>query len=183
MGGEVGVRSVPGTGSTFWFTVRCNKSDSQLKPALAPAPNSGAKAEDTLRRYYRHARILLAEDDWVNQEVAMELLSEVLGLHVDLAVDGEKAVEMIASNKYDLILMDVQMPNLDGIAATGLIRQMKGMAYIPILAMTANAFEEDRQKCLAAGMNDFITKPVDPDVLLSKLLHWLEKTITSKSTG
>ena len=183
MGGEVGVRSVPGTGSTFWFTVRCNKSDSQLKPALAPAPNSGAKAEDTLRRYYRHARILLAEDDWVNQEVAMELLSEVLGLHVDLAVDGEKAVEMIASNKYDLILMDVQMPNLDGIAATGLIRQMKGMAYIPILAMTANAFEEDRQKCLAAGMNDFITKPVDPDVLFSKLLHWLEKTITSKSTG
>ena len=86
MGGEVGVRSTPGAGSTFWFTIRCNKSDNQLEPVLLPASSSGAKAEETLRRHYRHARILLAEDDWVNQEVAMELLSEVIGLHVDLSL-------------------------------------------------------------------------------------------------
>jgi len=183
MGGEVGVKSTLGAGSTFWFTVRCSKCDSQLRQAPALASTSGAKAEETLRRHYRHARILLAEDDWVNQEVAMELLREVIGLQVDLAVDGEKAVEMVTSKEYDLILMDVQMPNMDGIAATGIIRNMAGMASIPILAMTANAFEEDRQKCLTAGMSDFIAKPVDPDVLFSKLLRWLEKTIVPKAAG
>lgn len=113
----------------------------------------------------------------------MELIKEVIGLQVDLAEDGEKAVEMAASTPYDLILMDIQMPKLDGIAATRMIRQLPGRNNTPILAMTANAFENDRQKCIASGMNDFIPKPVDPDVLFVKLLRWLEKPPVAAAVG
>ena len=180
MDGEVGVRSRLGAGSTFWFTIRCAAGASLPVPLLPPASTSGSLAEQSIRNHFRHARILLTEDDWVNQEVALELLKEVLGLQVDLAEDGEKAIEMAASTDYDLILMDIQMPKLDGIAATGIIRKLAGREHTPILAMTANAFEDDRQKCLASGMNDFIAKPVAPDLLFVKLLHWLETTATAK---
>ena len=181
MGGEVGIKSTPGLGSTFWFTIRCSKCVNTDGHLVMPAQISGTAAETVLRTDYQHARILLAEDDWVNQEVAIELLKEVLGLHVDLAKDGEQAIEMASNNDYDLILMDIQMPKLDGIGATLAIRKLPGWQTTPILAMTANAFEEDRQRCLAAGMNDFIAKPVDPEVLFSKLLLWLAmRTSTTK---
>jgi CheY-like chemotaxis protein/HPt (histidine-containing phosphotransfer) domain-containing protein len=118
------------------------------------------------------ARILLAEDNALNQEVALELLNHI-GLHVDVADDGQIALEKAHAMQYDLILMDVQMPRLDGLAATREIRKLHGYADTPILAMTANAFESDRQECIAAGMNDHVPKPVDPQMLYAKLLQWL----------
>ena len=120
----------------------------------------------------RGRHILLAEDNPVNQEVALELLKSV-GFVVDLAVDGEQAVELAGKNDYDLILMDIQMPKLDGIQSTQAIRRLPGRTAVPILAMTANAFDEDREACLGAGMNDHIAKPVDPVKLYAALVHWI----------
>ncbi|MBD9355229.1 PAS domain S-box protein [Methylomonas albis] len=117
-------------------------------------------------------RVLLAEDNPINQEVALELLQEA-GLLVDLAENGRIACEMAAKNAYDLILMDMQMPDMDGIAATLAIRRMPGREKTPILAMTANAFDEDRQNCLNAGMSDHIPKPVNPEVLYDAILRWM----------
>jgi len=118
-------------------------------------------------------RILLAEGEPVNQEVSRCLLEDV-GLVVDLAEDGQQALELARQNHYALILMDMQMPNLNGVDATKAIRELPGYDQTPILAMTANAFDEDRQRCLDAGMNDHIGKPVDPNVLFETLSKWLE---------
>jgi CheY-like chemotaxis protein/two-component sensor histidine kinase len=170
MGGEIGVDSQPGAGSTFWFTVRLGKS---MSVAEAPVPTQMQEtAEVRLQREFAGTRILLAEDEPVSQEVALGLLEEV-GLAVDLAEDGEIALALARRHPYALILMDMQMPHLNGVDATQAIRADSLNRSTPILAMTANAFDEDRQICLEAGMNDHIGKPVDPDVLFETLLHWL----------
>ena len=129
----------------------------------------------------RGRRILLAEDNPINQEVATELLKEA-GLSVDLAEDGQQAIELARRNNYDLILMDVQMPHVDGIEATQTIRRLPGHTAIPIIAMTANAFNEDRDICLGAGMNDHLAKPVAPEKLYATLLHWIRPKPTGHSS-
>jgi signal transduction histidine kinase len=170
MGGAIGVESAPGRGSTFWFTARFDKGADAEAPASACAPD----AEERLRARHAGARILLAEDEPVNREVSCSLLEDA-GLCVDLAEDGAQAVAMAKDRRYDLILMDMQMPHLNGADATREIRRLPGHAGTPILAMTANAFEEDRQCCLEAGMNEHIGKPVDPELLYEILLKWLDR--------
>ena len=172
MGGDIGVDSQPGVGSTFWITVRLGKAPT-VNGTVPPAPTlSRQPADERLLDEFAGTRILLAEDEPINQEVSRGLLEDV-GLAVDLAEDGVQAVEMAKQNRYALILMDMQMPHLNGVDATRAIRALPGYAETPILAMTANAFDEDRQVCIEAGMNDHIGKPVDPDKLFETLLKWL----------
>jgi len=139
-------------------------------PLLARASAAG-EAEELLRRRHAGQRVLLVEDNPVNQEMAVELLRRS-GLVIETTDDGARAVELATTRRYDLVLMDVQMPGTDGLAATRLLRQRSGRA-LPVIAMTANAFDEDRAACLAAGMNDHVAKPVDPELLYATLLRWL----------
>ncbi len=170
MGGECGLTSTPGEGSTFWFTATL-EAGSTIAPESQP-PMLEDEAEQILLARRRPARILLAEDNPINQEVALDLLKDV-GLLADLAADGESAVKMASETRYDLILMDMQMPVMDGLTATRLIRHNERHARVPIVAMTANAFGEDRLRCLQAGMNDHVAKPVDPRKLYGALVKWL----------
>lgn len=177
MGGDAGVESTVGVGSTFWFTARLQRG--VVMTAVAPRHPPAASAEAALRRDHAGARILLAEDHEINSQVALALLG-VAGLNVDLAVDGQQAVELARTRPYDLVLMDMQMPHMDGLDATREMRRLAGWADIPILALTANAFDADRRACQAAGMNDFIAKPMDASVLYQTLLKWLGRQ-TSRS--
>ena len=179
MGGDVGVSSQEGAGSTFWATVRLRQV---IATKSGEAENQPAEAVlGTLTRLFKGTRILLAEDDPVNQEVEAYLLKDA-GLVVDIAENGREAVTMASQNSYALILMDMQMPVMNGLDATRAIRQLPAMAHVPILAMTANAFNDDRNNCLAAGMNDHIGKPVEPDVLCATILDWLQKSGSAPST-
>ncbi len=169
MGGDITVDSRPGEGSCFVFTLLLPRSTG----AVAPAPTFGpGTAGDRLRNEFSGIRVLLAEDEPVNGEVARTLL-EAQGLVVDVAVDGVEAVALARQTPYALILMDIQMPNLNGVDATRAIRALPSHARTPVLAMTANAFAEDRKVCLAAGMDDHLPKPVIPDRLYEAVLTWL----------
>ena len=142
--------------------------------AADPAPAlAGGHAEHALRLRHAGSRVLLAEDNPVNQEIVRELLRDA-GLQVDVADDGHAALAQAGQRAYAVVLMDMQMPGMDGLEASRQLRSVLG-ATMPIIALTANAFEEDRQACLEAGMNDYLVKPVDPDVLFACVLRWLDR--------
>jgi CheY-like chemotaxis protein len=173
MGGTVGVQSRPGQGSLFWFTALLAHATGATPAAGAAAAPLSAPAEQALRLHHAGKRVLLAEDEPINRVVVCGLL-ESAGLQVVQAADGLQAVALAAAQLPDLVLMDMQMPGLDGIGATRRIRQLPGAAALPIIALTANAYAEDRAHCLAGGMSDFLAKPVDPEQLFALLLQWLE---------
>ncbi len=172
MQGTAGASSRPGQGSTFWLTARLRRPDAQAEDRRL---DTSGMAEQVLQRDFSGCLVLVVEDEPINREVTSLLLEDV-GLRVDVAVDGCEAVEKLRRDDYALILMDMQMPRLDGVGATRQIRQLPNGRSLPILALTANVFAEDRDICLAAGMNDFVSKPVDPAQLYASLLYWLQRS-------
>ncbi|MFO1326222.1 MAG: PAS domain S-box protein [Rubrivivax sp.] len=170
MGGRIGARSQPGRGSTFWveLPLHAGNHDAATRHLAQPdTPRSPSRLRD--------ARILVVEDNPINQEVTSTLLG-ALGARVQIAASGEDALRVFDPAAHDLILMDVQMPGMDGLRATAAIRARAGGQAVPIVAMTANAFAEDRAQCLAAGMNDYLAKPVEPQALEHCLLRWLPES-------
>ncbi|MBL8483637.1 MAG: response regulator, partial [Rhodocyclaceae bacterium] len=168
MGGDAGAESELGKGSSFWFTARLQK------PAAAGSLESRGLAQIAASPAQSVAgkRILVVEDDLINQEILREILDGT-GIHIDVANDGEEGVASVREGHYDLVLMDLQMPRMDGLEATRRIRAMPDFKQLHIVALTANAFIEDRERCAAAGMNDFLTKPLDPDQFKAQLAQWL----------
>lgn len=205
MGGEISVESAPDQGSTFTFTaffapaphsaIMGGIGDGDASPAdeAPPEPDAPSVTRHTLPAPFTplHGRVLVAEDNGVNRLVAEGILSS-FGLEADMACNGEEAVRMGREGGYDVILMDIQMPILDGLEATRLLRsgdpaeaggEHARPVATPIVAMTAHAMSGDRERSLAAGMNDHVTKPIDPDILYATLCHWLPKQAGSGGAG
>jgi PAS domain S-box-containing protein len=170
MDGDAGADSSPGVGSTFWFTVKLRKSSEEIEKL----PESTITAEAEIQRRYAGHRILVVDDEPINREVAVMLL-EMVDLVADTAEDGAEAVALARKNRYAAMFMDMQMPKLNGVEATQEIRQLPGYGDTPIIAMTANAFAEDKERCFKAGMNDFLIKPFNPDELFATLLRSLSR--------
>jgi signal transduction histidine kinase len=169
MGGEVGVHSTPGMGSTFWFAVTLERGHG---PMPGPSESQAAVLAQEEGIIPAGTRVLLAEDNAFNAEIFTEML-HAMGVAVTAAENGQIACERAQAERFDLVLMDMQMPVMDGIDATRAIRRLPGYASTPILALTANAFEADRRACFAAGMNDVLTKPIEPALLSAAIAHWL----------
>ncbi|MGH8639469.1 MAG: ATP-binding protein, partial [Burkholderiales bacterium] len=174
MGGDIGVESTPGVGSRFWFSLRLGVA----------APTHGAAQESAFpdRNELRpplSGRVLLVEDNGVNQEIGMAML-QAIGCEVDLAADGREAIEATGAKTYDLVLMDCQMPDVDGFEATRAIRARERersgsqpARRLPIVALTANAMSGDREQCTSAGMDDYLSKPFTQDQLRAVLGTWM----------
>jgi PAS domain S-box-containing protein len=201
MGGEIGVISAAGKGAEFWFTARFAKQAGRERASKPTAEICGAHIlalsvqsrgnRQKIRKPLRGtARILLAEDNTTNRQVGIGIL-EKLGLRVDAVANGAEAIESLATIPYDLVLMDVQMPVMDGLEATRKIRKAEGSRrkaagdevadFIPIIALTAHAMQSDRERCLAAGMNDYVSKPISVQALAAVLDKWLPPETTGRS--
>ncbi len=189
MGGTIGVQSEDGKGATFWYTAVFEKqtarSESVDKVTFEIKREGAIDCIETdpgfFRSFKRKIRILVAEDNPVNQKVAQAILRN-MGFSSDVAANGREAVDALCSISYDLVLMDCQMPEMDGYEATSLIRKngLKALnPYVPIIAMTALAMQGDREKCIQAGMNDFIAKPVQQKELAAVLARWLDSKISN----
>ncbi|MRV73373.1 PAS domain S-box protein [Duganella sp. FT92W] len=177
MGGEVGVTSTPGEGSTFWFTALLGVSSRAVPEIISSVSDAAAELVASARtaavmQSLKHARILLVEDNTFNQQIALEMLEEA-GTSVCLANNGEEALELLRQASFDCVLMDVQMPLMDGLEATRRIRADPRLADLRVLAMTATATSEDRVRCLDAGMDDFISKPIQPALMYQTIANWL----------
>jgi PAS domain S-box-containing protein len=185
LGGEIGVESDPGAGSRFWFTASFGKAAKAgaVVPAAprtrvreTPAPQAKAapkEAPQEISTLRQSMRILLAEDNEINQRITLRLLQK-LGVAADAVVNGRQAVEALEKKKYDLVLMDCQMPDMDGFEATAVIRSREGKSrHQTICALTANAMAGDRERCLAAGMDDYISKPIGLEKLRDALVRWV----------
>ena len=169
MQGTIGVDSALGAGATFWFTVQLGKPRQDLD--VAPVQQQPS-ARELLKSRQRGAYVLLVEDDAMNLEVAQGLLEDC-GLVVHSASDGAQAVEKAQRVNYDLILMDIQMPVMDGMEATRRIRGLPNNPQVPIIAFTANVFPEDEARCREAGMNAFLGRPIASEALYAAMLDWL----------
>ncbi|MEQ8663366.1 MAG: ATP-binding protein, partial [Gammaproteobacteria bacterium] len=168
MGGEVGVKSTPGIGSLFWFTIVAKPG---AQPPL-PAEPSLSEAEERLRALHAGRRILVAEDDPISEMLIEELLTSA-SLEVDIAKNGQAALDKVAEGFYDLVLMDMSMPGMSGLEAARMIRKLPGKRGLPIIAYTANVLPEQRARYLAEGVNDVLEKPVEVAVLYATILRWL----------
>jgi PAS domain S-box-containing protein len=172
MNTKLEVESEPGTGSRFSFTVRMATAEDQL-PKRNVMPEDLRGTRELVVDNNAAARVLVVEDNTINQQVTRELIEQAGGM-VEIADNGLKAVEAIErGEEYDVILMDIQMPDMDGYEATRKIRRIRSSAELPIIAMTAHAMTGEREKCVAAGMNDHVTKPIDPQSLYAALIRWI----------
>lgn len=191
MGGTVAVSSQPGQGSTFSADLRLAPGTDRRVGGLRDVPASWSHEATTIRDLFagREYRVLLADDNITNQQVALGLLSK-MGVLADAVGDGAEVLQALDVTPYDLLLMDVHMPNMDGLEATRRIRSAEcGVANtvplpasprLPIIAMTANAMQADRENCLEAGMDDYISKPVSPRALATMLEKWLPGNDTAE---